>query len=78
MNRAALLWCDQWQRRCSTFMYGPVSLQKIRFEKNVKEVSCQALDGFIYREDMDLFAILDIRAGMNTVMKQTSAEINHS
>lgn len=53
-------------------MYGPVSLQKIWFEENLKEVSCQALNGLIYREDMDLFPILDIRAGMNTVIKHTS------
>lgn len=73
MNRAALLW--QW-RHCGTFMYGSVSLQKIRLEKNLKEVSRQALDGFIYREDMDLFAIFDIRAGMNTVKKDRSTEVS--
>lgn len=56
---------------CGTFMYGPVSLKKIRFEENLKEVPRQALNGVIYREDMDLFPILDIRAGMNAVMKHT-------
>lgn len=50
-------------------MYGSVSLQKIWFEENIKEVSRQAHNGFIYWEDMDLFPILNIRASMNAVMK---------
>lgn len=53
-------------------MHGPVSLKKVRFEENLKEVSCHALDGVIYREDMDPFSILDTRAGMNAVKKQIS------
>lgn len=57
-------------------MYGSVSLQKIWLEKNLKEVSRQALNGFIYRENMDLFAIFDIRAGMNTVRKDRSTEVS--
>lgn len=76
LNRAVLLGYDQWQRCCSTFMYGPVSLQKIRFEENLKEVSRQALNGFIYWEDMDLFPVLDVRAGMNTVIKHQQQLVN--
>lgn len=71
MNRTVSLGYDRRLRCCSTFMYGPVGLQKIGFEENVKEVSRQTLNGVIYREDMDLFPILDIRAGMNTVIKHT-------
>lgn len=54
-----------------TFMYRPISLQKVRFEENLEEVSCQTLNSVIYGEDVDLFPILDIRAGMDTVLKHT-------
>lgn len=49
-------------------MYRAVSLQKVWLEENLKEVPCQALNGVIYGEDMDPLSILDIRAGMNTVI----------
>lgn len=56
-------------------MYGPVSLQKVRFEENLKEVSRQAFNSVIYREDVDLFPIFDVRARMNTVMRHTPAKM---
>lgn len=56
----------------STFMYGPVSLQKVWFEENIKDVPCQTLNGVIYGEDVDLFPVLDIRAGMDTVITHMS------
>lgn len=49
-------------------MYRAVSLQKVWLEENLKEVPCQAFNSVIYGEDMDLLSILDIRAGMNTVI----------
>lgn len=56
------------QQRCSvTFMYRPVGLQKVRFEENLKEAPSKAFDSIIYWENMDLFAILDIWTGMDTV-----------
>lgn len=67
-------WCE---RCCRTFVYRPVSLQKVRFEENLKKVSCQALNGVIYGEDMDLFSILDIRTGMDTMSTHISS-INYS
>lgn len=52
-------------------MYRPVSLQKVWFKKNLKEVPCQTLYGVIYGEDVDLLPVLDIRAGVNTVIIHT-------
>lgn len=50
-----------------TFVYRPVSLQKVGLKENLKEVPCQTLNSVIYGEDVDLLPILDIRAGMNAV-----------
>lgn len=52
-------------------MYGPVSLQEVRLEEPFKEVPRQALDGVFNREDVDLFSILDIRAGVDAAMSHT-------
>ena len=57
-------------------MYRPVSLQEVWFEENLKEAPSQALNGIIYRENMDLFSIFDIRAGMNTVKMHRHRHIN--
>lgn len=61
----------------STFIDRPVSLQKVWFEENLKEVPCQTLNGVIYGEDVDLLPVLDIRAGMDTVIAHMSTGIVH-
>lgn len=54
-----------------TFVYGPVSLQEVRLEENFKEAPRQALDGVFDGEDVDLFSILDVRAGVDAAMLHT-------
>lgn len=58
-------------------MYRPVSLQEVRLEENLKEVPCEALNGVIDGEDVDLFPILNIRAGMDTSDKHTHTHNKH-
>lgn len=54
-----------------TFVYWPVRLQKVRLEENFKEVPCQALNSVVNGEEVDLFPILDVRAGMDAGMSKT-------
>mmetsp|Transcript_36112 Transcript_36112/g.115959 ORF Transcript_36112/g.115959 Transcript_36112/m.115959 type:complete len:218 (-) Transcript_36112:132-785(-) len=38
-----------------------VSLQKVRLEEDIKQIAGDALDGVIYRQDVDALAVLDVR-----------------